>query len=104
MNGGNYCSFGDNCMKSHNHVEQLYRPEKYKTKFCSFYPDELEKCEYGVYCSIAHSEEDVAIDLIHTFEKDEDYEDFFMFYFKTVWCPYNIKKHDKAKCVYAHNW
>jgi len=29
--------------------------------------------------------------------------DFYMFYFKTEWCPFN-KEHNKAQCVYAHNW
>lgn len=29
--------------------------------------------------------------------------DFYMFYFKTEWCPFN-KDHNKAQCVYAHNW
>jgi hypothetical protein len=27
-----------------------------------------------------------------------------MFHFKTVWCPFNLTQHDKALCVYAHNW
>ena len=29
--------------------------------------------------------------------------DFFMFYFKTECCPFN-KEHNKAQCVYYHNW
>lgn len=32
--------------------------------------------------------------------KDADY---YMFYFKTEWCPFN-KDHNKAQCDYAHNW
>ena len=86
---------------AHNRVEQLYRPEKYKKKFCSKYPDNLDKCEYGDFCSFAHSEEDILIDLIHNYPYDED---FFMFVFKTEWCPFNLTKHDKSQCVYAHNW
>lgn len=95
------CSNGDNCLKSHNRVEQLYRPEKYKTKFCSFYPNNLDKCDYGIYCSFAHSEADIVVDLIHNYEYDKD---FFMFIFKTVWCPFNLIVHDRALCVYAHNY
>lgn len=30
--------------------------------------------------------------------------DFYIFYFKTVSCPYNQIKHDKKQCPYAHNW
>jgi len=95
------CQLGDNCLKAHNRVEQLYRPEKYKTKFCTFYPSNLEKCEYGDYCSFAHSETDIVIELIHNYEYDDD---FYMFHFKTTWCPFNLAQHDKALCVYAHNW
>lgn len=78
-----------------------YRPEKYKTKFCSNYPEEIEKCDYGVYCSFAHSESDIKIELIHNYEFDDD---FFIFHYKTVFCPFNLTQHDKALCVYAHNW
>jgi len=38
-------------------------------------------------------------------EKDSD---FYMFHFKTVWCPYPESYHklpkEWADCVYAHNW
>ena len=95
------CRLGDFCTKSHNRVEQLYREEKYKTKFCSFYPNNIHKCEYGNYCSFAHHENDIIIELIHNFEYDDD---FYMFHFKTVWCPFNLTQHDKGLCVYAHNW
>ena len=95
------CPNGDMCPKSHNRVEQLYRQEKYKTKFCTFYPGNLEKCDYGLFCSFAHHENDIIIELIHNYEYDDD---FYMFHFKTVWCPFNLTQHDKALCVYAHNW
>jgi len=95
------CPNGDNCMKAHNRVEQLYRPDKYKTKFCTFYPNNLEKCDYANFCSFAHNEYDIIIELIHNYEYDDD---FYMFHFKTVWCPFNLTQHDKALCVYAHNW
>jgi hypothetical protein len=51
-------------------------------------------CEYGKFCSFAHSEEDISIELIHNLEYDDD---FFMFYYKTVWCPYNLTQHDKVE-------
>lgn len=95
------CPNGDMCPKAHNRVEQLYKPEKYKTKFCGHYPHNLHLCEYGTFCSFAHNEHDITIDLIHNFEYDDD---FYMFHFKTVWCPFNLTQHDKALCVYAHNW
>jgi len=95
------CPNGDMCQRAHNRVEQLYRPEKYKTKFCTFYPHNLEKCDYGTFCSFAHNENDISIELVHNYEYDED---FYMFHFKTIWCPFNLTQHDKALCVYAHNW
>lgn len=95
------CRNGDNCNKAHNRVEQLYKLEKYKTKFCSHYPNNLHLCEYGLFCSFAHSEADINIELVHNYEYDHD---FYMFHFKTAWCPFNLTQHDKALCVYAHNW
>ena len=96
---GRNCPNGEFCIKSHNRVEQFYHPEKFKTKFCSHY-NNLSNCPYGKFCSFAHSENDSKIELIHKYEQNED---FFVFYFKTVWCPYN-HAHDKSSCVYAHNW
>jgi len=38
-------------------------------------------------------------------EKDAD---FYMYHFKTAWCPYPENYHqqpkERADCVYAHNW
>ena len=90
----------DTCNKSHNRVEQLYHPDKYKMKFCTFYPKKIHECDYGSYCSFAHSESDIKIELIHNYQRNEE---FYMHSFKTVWCPF-ISQHDKAMCVYAHNW
>ncbi len=95
------CPFGDICMKSHSRVEQLYSPLKYKTRFCSFYPNSLNSCEYSDFCSFAHQESEITIPLIHHYEFDED---FFLFHYKTIMCPFNQNKHDKSTCVYAHNW
>lgn len=43
---------------------------------------------------------DIKTRIIHFLQKDAD---FYMFYFKTEWCPFN-KEHNKAQCDYAHNW
>ena len=53
------------CDKCHNWVEQLYHPAKYKTKFWAFFPNNLDQCEYGKYCSFAHSEDEIHAELIH---------------------------------------
>lgn len=39
--------------------------------------------------------------MIHNYAEDDD---FYMFYYKTEFCPFNLTEHDKSKCVYAHNW
>lgn len=85
---------------AHNRVERLYHVEKYKTKFCTKYPKYIQQCEYGDYCSFAHSMKDIKTRIIHYMQKDAD---FYMFYFKTEWCPFN-REHNKAQCDYAHNW
>ncbi|CDW73819.1 zinc finger ccch type domain containing protein [Stylonychia lemnae] len=74
--------------------------QKYKTKFCTKFPKQLAQCEYGEYCSFAHSQKDIKTRIIHFMQKDSD---FYQFYFKTEWCPFN-KEHNKAQCDYAHNW
>jgi len=53
------------------------------------------------FCSFAHSESELSIELIEKFDVDMD---FYMFHFKTVWCPYREDDHDRKICVYAHNW
>jgi hypothetical protein len=97
MNG---CPYGENCPYSHNSVEKLYHNEKYKTKFCNDYDQINSSCNYGGFCSFAHSEIEISIELIHNMKQDEE---FFVFFFKTVWCPFNFE-HNKALCLYAHNW
>ena len=97
----NICSNGDYCKKSHNLVEQLYCPDQYKTKFCSFYPKNIELCDYGRYCSFAHDESELLVELIHNYAYDDD---FLIFWYKTVWCPFTFFQHDKNLCVYAHNF
>ena len=60
-------------------------------------------CDFGSLCAFAHSDEELSIDLLHLMEHDTD---FYMFHFKTVWCPFNDdnKTHIREKCEYAHNW
>lgn len=94
------CPSQQKCGLSHNRVESVYHPEKYKTKYCTKYPKNLNKCEYGDYCSFAHSTKELKTRLIHQMKRDAD---FYMFYFKTECCPFN-KDHNKAQCVYYHNW
>lgn len=99
------CPNGEFCNRSHNQVEMFYHPEKFKSKFCSHYVQDKpiqeinDDCPYGGYCSFAHSHEEIRIKLIHEMPKDEN---FFMYSFKTVLCPFD-KGHDKSFCVYAHN-
>ena len=82
-------------------VEEFYHPEKYKAKFCGSYTDKSGICKYGSYCSFAHSEAEISVDLIDKYERDAD---FYMFHFKTAWCPYNEDDHARDICVFAHNW
>lgn len=104
------CAYGDLCTRAHNKVEAFYKTDKYKTKFCTYYPYNCANCDYGEYCCFAHSEEDIMIELLHNMEYDED---FYIFYYKTViniitivqvWCPFNYIQHDRGLCVYAHNY
>ncbi len=99
---GQDCPMGDQCFRSHNRVEEFYHPEKYKVKFCSSYPNKVETCEYGDMCAFAHNEGELTVDLLHKMEPKDS--DFFMFYFKTIWCPYSDTTHPRDSCVYAHNW
>lgn len=93
------CLKGDECEFSHNDPEQLYHPDKYKKRFCSLYPNELEKCKFGNFCSFAHAENEIRLVLLERFIHDDEFN---LFYYKTIWCPKN-NQHDKAQCVYAHN-
>jgi hypothetical protein len=92
---------GENCSLAHNNIELLYHPDNYKAQFCRFYPNKLKKCDFGESCAFAHSKNEIAIDLLHIMEPKDP--DFYVFYYKTAWCPWNME-HDKYKCVYAHNW
>lgn len=99
------CSHAEYCNKSHNQVEMFYHKEKFRTKFCSHYLETKKlkevnnDCPYGSFCSFAHCESEIRIDLIHKMDKNMD---FFMYYFKTIVCPFD-HKHDKSICEYSHN-
>lgn len=96
------CTYGEMCGYSHNRVEEFYHPDKYKAKFCkSMFQNPPQECEYGDICCFAHSNEELSVELIEEFEKDTD---FYIFHFKTVWCPHEERTHEKDRCVYAHNW
>ena len=95
------CIVGDTCPYSHNTVEEFYHPEKYKAKFCESFLGKNQQCDYGEFCAFAHADQELSIDLIKLYEQDSD---FYMFHFKTAWCPYEEKDHQRELCVYAHNW
>ena len=84
------CPDQDDCFRCHNRVEDFYHPEKYKTKFCSTYPDKISSCEYGSICAFAHHEAELSINNLEKMERDID---FYIFHFKTVWCPFSDKEH-----------
>lgn len=93
------CPIFDKCLFSHNTVEQFYHLTRYKTRFCSSYPNS-KKCKFGDFCSFAHKEEELLLEFkLHKMPKNED---FFLYYFKTILCPFPYD-HDKASCEYYHN-
>jgi hypothetical protein len=98
----NDCPRGKSCGRAHTRPERLYHPDRYKTKYCTTFNirGASKKCHYGNYCSFAHNIEELKLRLIEFLRKDQD---FYLFYFKTEWCPYN-NEHNKARCVYAHNY
>jgi hypothetical protein len=89
------------CIYCHTRVEEFYHPDKYKAKFCQSYLSTTGLCDYAEYCSFAHNESEITIDLIGKLVQDTD---FYYFHYKTVWCPFVDSSHDRETCVYAHNW
>ena len=75
-------------------VAQLYHPSQYKKKLCV-----ASDCEYSIYCSFAHSEDELKLKKLHLLERSHD---FFIFDYKTVECPF-MQQHDRKNCVYFHN-
>ncbi|KAM3137766.1 hypothetical protein pb186bvf_010186 [Paramecium bursaria] len=52
------------------------------------------------YCSFAHGQDELKLTFI--LDKITHDQEFYMYYYKTVWCP-QIEGHDRGNCVYAHN-
>lgn len=96
------CPFGDQCGKCHNIVELLYHPQVIKRRLCM---DMLEKqsCPRGALCGFAHSREELeAHATVFSLEEEQNpTEDFFMYRYKTQWCPLP-GVHDWDACIYAH--
>ena len=42
-------------------------------------------CQYNEYCSFAHSDAEIKIELLHEMTKSQDFYDY---KYKTIWCPY----------------
>lgn len=84
------CPDGENCPYAHSTVQEHYHEQKYKKYFCFHYPYTIDQCPYGDFCSYAHNEEEILTTLIHNYAEDED---FYMFYYKTAFCPFNLTKH-----------
>jgi len=83
-----------------------YHPRHYKKRFCAWYPDSTN-CRRGEGCAFAHSREEVRAPLLSGAEEAQEpaamTEEFFMYKFKTYWCPIGIQ-HNWQTCVYAHNY
>merc|ERR1719359_1734695 len=97
------CAKGDACEKCHNRIELLYHPQAFKHRFCSSWPH-VENCSRGDVCAFAHSRDEVAAPLFTPEEESGGLsEDFFMYKFKTLWCPLGVQ-HDWHRCLYAHTY
>ena len=95
----NFCPCDDNCPFSKNKVEQLYHPERYKKKFCSNFPYQINKCDYGQFCSFAHNEGEIRTELLYKQKQDDNFN---MTKLKTIFCPFK-NDHERSTCPYAHN-
>lgn len=79
---------------------------RHKQRFCASFPD-VSQCRRGATCAFAHSREEARTPLLSLEQEQQTpsalTEDFFMFQFKTLWCPVGVQ-HDWQACVYAHNY
>lgn len=97
------CKNGDNCQKCHNRLELLYHPDVFKLRFCSTFPD-VSSCQRGAFCAFAHSEKEIGKDKLFSEEEERSgTDDFYMYRFKTLWCPFG-RQHDWHNCHYAHTY
>ena len=69
-------------------------------KFCEDFV-KSGKCQYGEYCALAHSDLELKIKPLHLLPVNNN---FLLFEFKSVFCPFSKLEHDRYTCVYAHNW
>jgi len=95
------CPKGDSCSYAHNRVEVFYHPDVVRQRLCATYPH-VEGCRRGRLCSFAHSREE----LVKEYNEEEvnsQSVDFFMYRFKTLWCPVG-GHHDWHQCNYAHTY
>lgn len=94
-----------------NYYEKHFSLKNYKKILCkNFFKINNEKekieienqidCDKKEFCPHAHSLDELRIDLLHTYEQDDD---FMMFKYKTEKCPFSCIKHNTSKCVYYHN-
>lgn len=95
----NHCFCDDSCKFCKNRVEQLYHPERYKKKFCAHYPNRIQKCEYGDFCSFAHNEGELRVEVLYKQKQDDSFN---LNKLKTIFCPFK-NEHDRSSCPYAHN-
>ncbi|CAK8992036.1 unnamed protein product [Durusdinium trenchii] len=77
-----------------------------KVRFCASFPN-VSQCRRGASCEFAHSREEAQTELLSEAQEqqapEELTEDFFMYQYKTLWCPIGVQ-HDWQNCVYAHNY
>jgi len=95
------CPRGDTCSFAHNRVEVFYHPDVVRQRLCATYPH-VEGCRRGPLCSFAHSRDE----LVKEYDEEEvnsQSVDFFMYRFKTLWCPIG-GHHDWHQCSYAHTY
>ena len=59
------CPNMDNCKMCHNNVELNYHPNNYKKRYCAKYPDHIDECTFKKYCSYAHSNHEIQVELLH---------------------------------------
>jgi len=87
-------------------VSPIYQTKVYKNRFCASYPN-IESCRRGDGCAYAHGREEIRSPLLSIDEEEQKKgaltNDFFMYRFKTFWCPIGVP-HDWQSCVYAHNY
>lgn len=79
---------------------------RHKQRFCASFPD-VSQCRRGAACAFAHSREEARTPLLSVEQEQQEpvalTEEFFMYQFKTLWCPIGVQ-HDWQTCVYAHNY